>query len=142
MNGCTAFWLFLRAPGPFSCYLLSPPSKKNKAMDPRRRAASSCHVVGDSEQGGPGGRAGGRGGPGARAGLGPVLPRSDTLSFPICSGTISRVPSGGTKMLLGGRGGGCWEWGWEGSTSPVTLTQAHLAPGPQQSRLHYCSIIF
>lgn len=86
-------------------------------------------------------RAGG-GGPGARAGLGPVLPRSDTLSFPICSGTISRVPSGGTKMLLGGRGGGWWEWGWEGSTSPVTLTQARLAPGPQQSRLHYCSIIF
>lgn len=61
------FLVFAPSAGAFSCYLLSPPSKKNKAMDPRRRAASSCHVVGDSEQGGPGGR-GGQGGGGLERG--------------------------------------------------------------------------
>lgn len=35
MNDCMGFWFLLGAPGPFSCYLLSPWSKKNNAMDPR-----------------------------------------------------------------------------------------------------------
>lgn len=35
MNDCTGFWFLLRAPGPFSCYLLSLWSKKNNAMGPR-----------------------------------------------------------------------------------------------------------
>lgn len=35
MNDCMGFWFLLPAPGPFSCYLLSPWSKKNNAMDPR-----------------------------------------------------------------------------------------------------------
>lgn len=46
MNDCMGFWFLLRAPGPFSCYLLSLWSKKNNAMGPRTSSiVLSCSVT-------------------------------------------------------------------------------------------------
>lgn len=65
----------------------------------------------------------------------PTAQRSeaDTLSFTICSGTITRVSFFQTKMLLGGGGGG-----EGGGRVPCDFDSGPLASGPQQSWLHYC----